>query len=72
MESLDKIIILLDNPDYDIIVDIEEYWEAGALRSELFSQWIRTMEYVFSNNPNLKEISIKDIIEKRIARMTYK
>lgn len=72
MESLDKIIILLDNPDYDIIVDIEEYWEAGALRSELFSQWIRTMEYVFSNNPNLKEISIKDIIEKRITRMTYK
>ncbi|MBQ9231251.1 MAG: hypothetical protein IJ190_08750 [Prevotella sp.] len=68
-EVLDKttdIKNLLDNPDSDIIKDIECFWDFTYDRNDLFRSWLLMLEKHFSNNKTLKDVPIRKLIEERI------
>ena len=55
---------LLDNPDADIISDIEEYWEFNYNITKLYEAWKMMVVDYFKATPNLRHVPIKDLLER--------
>ncbi len=56
---------LLENPDVDIISDIEEYWEFNYNESKLYEAWKEMVVDYFKVTPSLKHVPIKDLLERK-------
>lgn len=54
---------LLAHPDSDLLTDIKEYWSFNYHIDNLYASWICMIEDVFKQNPDLKDIEIRDLLE---------
>lgn len=62
LEKIPYIKKLLDNPDEDLIKDIENFWDFQYDKFNLFDSWINMLELHFSRNMKLNKIPIRKLI----------
>lgn len=68
-EVIEKVAIikkLLDNPDIELIKDIEDFWDFKYDRNNLFDSWLEMLEQHFSWNKNLSHVPIRELINNRL------
>lgn len=68
-EVLEKVPVikkLLDNPDVELIKDIEDFWDFKYDKANLFKSWLLMIEQHFSNNKNLSKVPIRELIKERL------
>ncbi len=53
---------LLDHPDKEIILGINDYWDFEYNPEKLYYSWVNMIEKSFHNNPDLKNIPIKKLL----------
>lgn len=66
LNRVQEIRKLLDNPDNDIIKDIECFWDFDYNRNDLFGSWLTMLEKHFSENNTLKDVPIRKLVEERL------
>ena len=62
LEKIPYIKKLLDDPDEDLIKDIEDFWDFRYNANNLFDSWINMLELHFSRNMKLNKIPIRKLI----------
>lgn len=55
---------ILDNPDDDIYESIADHWEFKYDRNNLYESWIEMIEQKFKSQNNLKDIPIRELIQR--------
>ena len=68
-EVIEKVPIikkLLNNPDLELIKDINDFWDFKFDRNNLFESWLVMLEQHFSKNKNLSDVPIRDLINNRL------
>ena len=66
INSAKKIKKYLDDPDYELIKDIADYWNFKYDKNKLFDSWLKNMELVFLRSRDFKRIPIRKLIEREI------
>ncbi len=68
-EVVEKVPIikkLLDNPDVELIKDIDDFWDFKYDRNNLFDSWLLMLEQHFSRNRTLSEVPIRELIMTKL------
>ncbi len=63
-DSRDEVLALLNHPDEAIMDDIGELWSLKVPTMDYKAAWMTMMQNVFEKNPELKHISVEDLMEK--------
>lgn len=61
IDSKENIQKLLEDPDADLLDDIEEYWDFNYDKDNLFVSWLKIVDDMFKSNLGLKNVSVYDI-----------
>lgn len=69
IERVQIIKRLLDNPDVELIKDIEYFWDFIYDRNNLFESWLLMVENSFRLNRKLNNIPIRDLIKERLREI---
>lgn len=64
LKSLSLIRSILENPDDDIFESITERWDFHYDRNNLYESWIEMVERKFKSQDSLKDIPIRELIER--------
>jgi len=66
LERVPVIKRLLDNPDVELIKDIDDFWDFKYDRNNLFESWQLMLEHHFSKNRTLSTVPIRELIKERL------
>lgn len=61
-EAIPNIIELLQNPDKELMNDINDFWEFNYDKHNLLNSWIKIMEYIFIDHEDFDGINIRNLI----------
>lgn len=62
--NLDRIKILLNDPDEDLWKGIEDYWDFDYDENNLYESWLNMLETTFKANSNLVFVPIRELVER--------
>lgn len=65
LSHLEQIEQILINPSDNFIEEIRDFWQPEKLESNLYEQWIGRVERTFKQQPSLKYIPIRKLIERK-------
>ena len=59
LDYRDSIKRFLSNPDYELIIDIQQMWDFPYDKNDLFNSWVDMVAREFKNNRDTSFIDIK-------------
>ncbi len=60
----DLIYNTLQSPDQALCADIADFWESFSHQKSYYCQWLDLMQREFANNPELRNIKIRDLFSQ--------
>ena len=66
IEKAPKIKKLLDDPDVDLIKDIDDFWDFKYDKFNLFNSWLLMLEEHFKHNRSLASVPIRELIKEKL------
>ena len=63
LDRHEDIEALLKHPDKEILQDIHDYWDFRHKNLDLYGTWIKKIESVFAENPEMKDVNIRCLLE---------
>lgn len=66
LERRNAIKKILDDPDEDLVSEIDAYWDFQYDSNNLFNSWVNMVGECSKNNPEFKDVPIKNLLKSEI------